>query len=83
MNYIGDKGKNEFGGPTSPELNIDAALMYDVSPLDRRWQERMTGLPRRGLSPVLATNKCRQTMSQRRRGLAGQDTDWSISDFHF
>ena len=32
MNYIGDKGKNEFGGPTSPELNIDAALMYDVSP---------------------------------------------------
>jgi len=33
MNYIGDKGKNEFGGPTSPELNIDAALMYDLSPI--------------------------------------------------
>ena len=30
MNYIASKGKNEFGGTTSPELNIDAQLMYDI-----------------------------------------------------
>jgi nucleoside-specific outer membrane channel protein Tsx len=30
MNYIASKGKNEFGGPTSPETNIDATLWYDV-----------------------------------------------------
>lgn len=30
MNYIGAKGKNEFGGDTSPETNIDAMLMYDL-----------------------------------------------------
>lgn len=30
MNYIASKGTNEFGGPTSPETNIDMALMYDV-----------------------------------------------------
>lgn len=30
MNYIASKGKNESGGPTSPETNIDAALWYDV-----------------------------------------------------
>lgn len=31
-NYIASKGKNEFGGGTAPELNIDALIMYDVSP---------------------------------------------------
>ncbi len=31
-NYIASKGTNEFGGGTAPELNIDAQLMYDVSP---------------------------------------------------
>ena len=30
MNYIATKGKNEFGGGTAPETNIDMALMYDV-----------------------------------------------------
>lgn len=30
MNYIASKGTNEFGGPTAPETNIDAAVMYDV-----------------------------------------------------
>ncbi|MDY7540005.1 outer envelope protein [Undibacterium sp. 5I1] len=30
MNYIASKGKNEYGGPTSPETNIDAMIMYDV-----------------------------------------------------
>ena len=30
MNYIASKGKNEYGGPTSPETNIDAMVMYDV-----------------------------------------------------
>lgn len=30
MNYIASKGKNEFGGATAPETNIDAMLMYDV-----------------------------------------------------
>jgi nucleoside-specific outer membrane channel protein Tsx len=30
MNYIGAKGKDEFGGDTSPETNIDAMLMYDL-----------------------------------------------------
>ncbi len=33
MNYIASKGQNEFGGGTSPELNIDMALMYDMAPL--------------------------------------------------
>ncbi len=32
-NYIGTKGKNEFGGPTAVEINVDMKLMYDVSPL--------------------------------------------------
>jgi len=31
MNYIGEKGRNEFGGPTSPETNIDMQVMYDFS----------------------------------------------------
>jgi nucleoside-specific outer membrane channel protein Tsx len=30
-NYIAAKGKNEFGGPTSPETNFDGQLMYDLS----------------------------------------------------
>lgn len=30
-NYIAAKGKNEFGGGTAPELNIDAMVMYDLS----------------------------------------------------
>ncbi|OYV00044.1 MAG: outer envelope protein [Burkholderiales bacterium PBB5] len=32
-NVIASKGKNEFGGATKPETNIDAQLMYDVSSL--------------------------------------------------
>lgn len=31
MNYIAAKGLDEFGVKTSPELNIDTQLMYDVS----------------------------------------------------
>ncbi|MES2259758.1 MAG: outer envelope protein [Pseudomonadota bacterium] len=31
-NYIGTKGKNEFGGPTAVETNIDMQVMYDLSP---------------------------------------------------
>jgi len=31
MNYIGSKGRNEFGGPTGPETNIDMQAMYDFS----------------------------------------------------
>ncbi len=30
MNYIAAKGKNEFGGSTSPEVNFDGQIMYDV-----------------------------------------------------
>ncbi|MFC3108704.1 outer envelope protein [Undibacterium arcticum] len=30
MNYIAAKGRNEFGGDTAPELNIDAQVMYDL-----------------------------------------------------
>jgi len=30
-NYIASKGKNEFGGDTAPETNIDMQIMYDVS----------------------------------------------------
>ena len=30
MNYIASKGKNEFGGATAPETDIDMQLMYDV-----------------------------------------------------
>jgi nucleoside-specific outer membrane channel protein Tsx len=32
-NYIAAKGRNEFGGPTAPETNFDAQLMYDFSAL--------------------------------------------------
>jgi nucleoside-specific outer membrane channel protein Tsx len=32
-NYIGTKGKNEFGGPTAVEINVDMQVMYDVSAL--------------------------------------------------
>jgi nucleoside-specific outer membrane channel protein Tsx len=31
INYIGTKGRNEFGGPTGPETNLDMQLMYDLS----------------------------------------------------
>jgi nucleoside-specific outer membrane channel protein Tsx len=30
-NYIGTKGRNEFGGPTAVETNVDMQIMYDVS----------------------------------------------------
>jgi nucleoside-specific outer membrane channel protein Tsx len=30
-NYIGTKGKNEFGGDTAVETNIDMQIMYDLS----------------------------------------------------
>lgn len=30
-NFIASKGKNEFGGPTATETNVDAQVMYDVS----------------------------------------------------
>ncbi|HZE92281.1 MAG TPA: outer envelope protein [Rhizobacter sp.] len=33
MNYIAAKGKDEFGGGTMPETNIDMQVMYDVSTL--------------------------------------------------
>jgi nucleoside-specific outer membrane channel protein Tsx len=32
-NYIASKGKDEFGGDTKPETNIDMQLMYDVGTL--------------------------------------------------
>lgn len=32
-NYIAAKGKNELGGTTAPETNIDAQIMYDVAPI--------------------------------------------------
>lgn len=32
-NFIASKGKNEFGGNTKPETNIDAQIMYDASSL--------------------------------------------------
>ena len=32
-NFIASKGKNEFGGDTAAETNIDAQLMYDVGAL--------------------------------------------------
>lgn len=31
FNWIAAKGKNEYGGVTKPEFNIDAMLMYDLS----------------------------------------------------
>jgi nucleoside-specific outer membrane channel protein Tsx len=31
LNWIAAKGKNEFGGKTSAEFNIDAMVMYDLS----------------------------------------------------
>lgn len=30
--YIGTKGRNEFGGPTAVEINVDMEIMYDLSP---------------------------------------------------
>ena len=32
-NYIAAKGRNEFGGGTSPETLIDAQVMYNFAPL--------------------------------------------------
>ncbi len=29
-NWIGAKGRNEFGGPTAPEFNFDGWVLYDV-----------------------------------------------------
>jgi nucleoside-specific outer membrane channel protein Tsx len=31
-NYIGTKGRNEFGGPTAVEIDVDMQVMYDLSP---------------------------------------------------
>ncbi|MBB3118308.1 outer envelope protein [Pseudoduganella violacea] len=31
LNYIAAKGKNEYGGPTSAETNLEMMLMYDAS----------------------------------------------------
>jgi hypothetical protein len=31
LNYIGSKGRDEFGGATAPETNLDMQLMVDVS----------------------------------------------------
>jgi nucleoside-specific outer membrane channel protein Tsx len=31
-NYVGTKGRNEYGGPTAVEINVDMKLMYDLSP---------------------------------------------------
>lgn len=31
-NFIGSKGKDEFGNDTKPETDIDMELMYDISP---------------------------------------------------
>lgn len=31
-NYIGTKGRNEFGGRTAVEINVDMQVMYDLSP---------------------------------------------------
>jgi len=31
FNYIASKGKDEFGGPTKPETNFDAQVMYDIT----------------------------------------------------
>lgn len=30
-NIIAEKGKNEFGGDTAPETNVDMQVMYDLS----------------------------------------------------
>jgi len=30
-NYIGSKGKDEFGGDTRPETHVDMQIMYDIS----------------------------------------------------
>ena len=30
-NFIASKGKNEFGGATAAETNIDGQVMYDLS----------------------------------------------------
>jgi nucleoside-specific outer membrane channel protein Tsx len=32
-NFIASKGKNEFGGSTAAESNIDAQVMYDLGSL--------------------------------------------------
>jgi nucleoside-specific outer membrane channel protein Tsx len=32
-NYIGNKGKDEFGFDTKPETNVDMQIMYDMSPV--------------------------------------------------
>ncbi|WP_234413693.1 outer envelope protein [Ideonella sp. A 288] len=33
FNYIASKGRNEFGGGTAPETNLDMQVMYDMSGL--------------------------------------------------
>jgi len=33
MNFIGAKGRDEFGGSTEPETNFDGQIMYDLSSL--------------------------------------------------
>jgi hypothetical protein len=33
MNWIAQKGTNEFGGPTKPETNFDGEIMYDFGAL--------------------------------------------------
>jgi hypothetical protein len=53
LNFIGAKGRDEFGGPTEPETNFDGQVMYDVS----HWAGRKPGTFRAGFEYQYWRNK--------------------------
>lgn len=78
-NYIASKGKNEFGGGTAPETNIDAQIMYDVAPI--------TGLPKGTFKVGLEYQLWKNKFGNSSNGAAGSGayakTPMVRAEYHF
>jgi len=79
MNFISSKGKNEFGGGTSPETNIDSEIMYDVAPI--------TGLPKNTVKVGFEYQLWHNKFGNSHKGAAGPGADAHTSmiraEYHF
>ena len=78
-NYIASKGKNEFGGGTAPETNIDAQIMYDVAPI--------TGLAKNTFKVGLEYQYWNNKFGNSHKGPAGEGalakTPMVRAEYHF
>lgn len=78
-NFIAAKGKNEFGGESKPETNIDLQVMYDLAPL--------TGAAPKTFTVGLAYQYWKNKFGNDHRGPAGQGafarTPMIRAEYHF